>query len=57
MPQFHFCLHKVNQHISYHILRTTETAVVLFHYGFNKTVSDTYYWLGLRDKVAINCPC
>ena len=36
MPQFRQFLHKVIQHISYHIIRITETAVVLFHPGIHK---------------------
>jgi hypothetical protein len=57
MPQFHLLLHGIHQHISYHILRITETVVMLFRYGINKLAPNTYYWTELRDKVAINCPC
>ena len=57
MPQFHLFLHGIHQHISYHILRITETVVVLFRCEINKLAPNTYYWTELRVKVAINCPC
>lgn len=57
MPQFHLFLQGIHQYISYHIIRKTETAVVLFRYGINKLASNTCYWPELRVEVAINCPC